>query len=190
MRVILTSDVARLGAEGEVVEVARGYARNYLFPRGLAVEASRGALRDLERRRASLESKREHARKAAQEMLERIHAHPITVRRKASEEGRLHGSITSQHLAELVEDEIGVRLDRRQIELHEPIRHTGSYLITVRPHPDVSGELALNVVSDSASQAGEAGETQEQQPARQSAEPEGSEESEESTQPGETEESQ
>ncbi len=163
MRIILTSDVARLGAEGEVVEVARGYARNYLFPRGLAVEATRGALRDLQRRRASIESKRERARQVAKEAVERIHAHPITIRRKASEEGRLHGSITSQHLVELVDNEIGVQLERRQIELHEPIRHTGSYLITVRPHPDVAGELALNVVSDSAPQAGEAEETQEQQ---------------------------
>lgn len=150
MRIILTNDVARLGAEGDVVEVAGGYARNYLFPRQLAVVATRGALRDIETRRRSLEGKRAHAREGAEAIVERIHAHPITIRRKAADDGRLHGSVTSMQLVELMRNEIGVELDRKQLELHEPIRHLGSFLVTVRPHPDAHGELSITVISDTA----------------------------------------
>ena len=172
MRIILAKDVARLGAEGDVVEVAGGFARNYLLPRQLAIHATRGALRDLERRRASLQAKRAGAREVAQALVERIHANPITIIRKAGDEGRLHGSITAPHVAELIKSEIGVELDRKQIELHEPIRRTGSYLVTVRPHHDVAGELALTVASEAAPEEAEDQAADEEQATEEAADEE------------------
>ena len=103
------------------------------------------------RRRGGYETaKKALTEMSAEQIVERIHAHPITIRRKAADDGRLHGSVTTQNVVDLVRQEIGVELERKQIELHEPIRHIGGFLLTVHPHPDVKGELSLTVVSDSA----------------------------------------
>ncbi|OPZ64990.1 MAG: 50S ribosomal protein L9 [Firmicutes bacterium ADurb.Bin506] len=148
MKVVLQKDVPGLGKKDTAVEVAEGYARNYLIPRGLALAASSGQLkrieelRDAERRREAKEEAkaRENARK--------LKSTGVTIKAKAGDAGRLYGSITAKDVAEAISQVIGVAVDRRKIELHEPIREIGEHIITVRVHPGVSAEVCVKVVPE------------------------------------------
>lgn len=145
MRVILLADVERLGHEGEVVEVRDGYARNYLIPRGLAAKATPGALRDLELRREAIEKRHLGRREAAKAAAERIKDQPITIQVMVGERGRLHGRVTTAQLAQALYEQLGISVDRRDIELHEPIRAIGDYLISARLFSDVVVNVPVRV---------------------------------------------
>ncbi len=156
MEVILIEDVDRLGLEGEVVRVADGYARNYLFPRKLAVAATKGALKDLETRRGGIQQREEGRRHAAQALAEKLHDFSLTIRAKTGLEGKLHGSITAADLAAALAEEIDLEVDKSRVELWQPIRQTGDYLVTIRLHRDVTPQLAVSVVSDAPEEAASA----------------------------------
>ncbi|MCX7599212.1 MAG: 50S ribosomal protein L9 [Armatimonadetes bacterium] len=145
MRVILLADVERVGHEGDVVEVRDGYARNYLIPRGLATKATPGALRDLELRRDAIDKRHLQRREAAAAVAERVKDRPITLEVVVGERGRLHGRVTTAQLAQVLRDQFGITVDRRNIELHEPIRAVGDYLISVRLFSDVVVNLQVQV---------------------------------------------
>lgn len=145
MRVILLADVERLGHEGDVVEVRDGYARNYLIPRGLAAKATPGALRDLELRREAIEKRHFGRREAAKAAAERIKDQPITIQVMVGERGRLHGRVTTAQLAQALYEQLGISVDRRDIELHEPIRAVGDYLISARLFSDVVVNVPVQV---------------------------------------------
>lgn len=145
MRVILLADVERVGHEGDVVEVRDGYARNYLIPRGLATKATPGALRDLELRRDAIDKRHLQRREAALAVAERIKDQPITMRVMVGDRGRLHGRVTTAQLAQLLQAQFGITVDRRNIELHEPIRAVGDYLISVRLFSDVVANVQVQV---------------------------------------------
>ncbi len=149
MRVILNEDVDRLGVAGEVVTVAPGYARNYLFPNRMAVPATKGALRDLERRRDALKRREDSRRSAAEERLDQLREASIVVVHKAGAEGKLHGSVTTQDIADALSAGTGVEVDKGRIDLVEPIRQIGSYLVTVRLFRDIAYELPVTVRSES-----------------------------------------
>ena len=148
MKVILQQDVDRLGAAGDEVDVSEGYARNYLFPRRLAVQATKGARRSIELRRASLTRKEEAQRDTARQAWEQLKELSLTIRHKAGTDGKLHGSITAQTIADAIREHGEFEVDKAQIELFEPIRATGSYLVTVRLFRDVEAQLPVKVVSD------------------------------------------
>ncbi len=162
MKVILLADVPRVGNEGDVVEVRDGYARNYLIPRGLAVRATKGALKELELRREQIERRAEEKRRAAMEAAERIKEQPVYIRVMAGERGRLHGRVTTAQIADALKEQLGISVDRRDIELREPIKTLGDYVITVTLYRGVSVDLTLRVVQEGeeAEEAEEAAEAE------------------------------
>lgn len=131
MQVILTQDVKGLGARGETVKVADGYARNYLIPRGLAVEASEGNLRQLRAVRAEQERLAARRQKEAEEMAARLEGTVLRLRAKAGEGGRLFGSITAGDVAGALAQQ-GIKVEKRQVELSGPIKQLGTHTVTVR----------------------------------------------------------
>ncbi|MGH2739831.1 MAG: 50S ribosomal protein L9 [Actinomycetota bacterium] len=148
MKIILQRQVANLGEPGEVVDVADGYARNFLIPRGLALRASGGALRHAERVRAVREGSAERDRETAEARVAELERSPVRVSAQAGEDGRLFGSITAQQLAEELSKTVGWRIDRRRIALDEPIRSTGVHTVRVHLHPEVNATVTVQVVKE------------------------------------------
>ncbi|HEV8420882.1 MAG TPA: 50S ribosomal protein L9 [Actinomycetota bacterium] len=146
MKIILHKEVDKLGAPGDVVDVADGYARNFLIPRGLAAPASKGAIRHADRLRQAHEKRTRADLEAAQAIAERLSVASLRVPAKAGEDGRLFGSITVHHLAEEIEKLVGVPIDRRNL-VAEPIRSTGTHEVTVHLHPDVNATVTVEVVA-------------------------------------------
>jgi large subunit ribosomal protein L9 len=147
MEVILIKDVKGLGNEGEVVKVADGYARNYLIPKGLALQATKANLRMLKAKKDTMESKAQRELAAAEKMAKQLGHSRITIRRKAGEGGRLFGSVTAKDVADAVEKALGIVIDKRRIELVEPIKAVGSYTVPVKLHSEVSTRISVEVES-------------------------------------------
>ncbi|NNC43302.1 MAG: 50S ribosomal protein L9 [Acidimicrobiia bacterium] len=146
MKIILMDAVADLGKKGDVVDVADGYARNYLLPKSLAVKASRGSLRQAEAVRVA----REDAERKAREELDRLKGMLVGTRvviaARAGDEGKLFGSIGNGDISEAIKRFIGVEIDRKKIEINEPIRSIGLHEVTVHLHHDVSFPVSLDVI--------------------------------------------
>jgi len=148
MRIILQREVDKLGDPGDVVDVADGYARNYLIPHGLAAVASRGAVKHAERLRQTHEDRVRRTLTEAQAVAESLSATPVRVKARAGEDGRLFGSITVNDLAKELQARAGTALDRRQIHLAEPIRSVGTHEVTVHLRPDVDAKVTVEVVAE------------------------------------------
>jgi large subunit ribosomal protein L9 len=144
MKVILRQDYEPLGKIGAVLEVKDGYARNFLMPRGLIYPATPKFERMLEADRRLHDKRKQHVAKGATELAERLTGVTVTAHRKAGEEGRLFGSVTSSDIAELLAEQ-GIELDRRKIILDEPIRLLGNYQVRVHLHEDVNAVLQVVV---------------------------------------------
>jgi len=147
MKIILMEDVPTLGRRGEVREVATGYARNFLLPRKLAVLATPENLQNrerLERQRARTEAR---ARDEAQAAAARIAGLSLRVATRASEDGRLYGSVSAQDVVEFLERQ-GIPVEKRRVLLEEPIKALGEYRVPVRLHPEVTAELPVSVVRE------------------------------------------
>lgn len=147
MRIILRQDVDDLGLEGEVVDVAKGYARNYLIPKGVGVEATPQNLKAFESLKKKLEARRLKAREEAEAFKEKVQEFTLTITQKTGEEGRLYGSVTSMDIATELE-KAGVVIDRRKIVLDKPIKEVGEYEVPVKIYPKVTAVLKVNVVSE------------------------------------------
>lgn len=147
MKVVLRADVDNLGRKGDLLEVADGYARNFLVPRGLALRATRGVVQQSEAMRRSRSARDARDQAAAAEVAAQLTAKPVVVKARAGEGGKLFGSITAADVAEAVLAQTGVELDRRKLELAEPLKELGTATITVRLHADVIAELAVEVVA-------------------------------------------
>jgi large subunit ribosomal protein L9 len=147
MKIILQKPVETLGEAGEVVQVADGYARNYLFPRGFAMPASKGALRHAERVKAQHAQRIQQGKAEAEGLAERLGKTPVRMQAQAGEEGKLFGSITGQHIAEQVQEQLGEKIDHRDIRLEEPIRSLGVHSVSVHLHPEVDATVTVDVVA-------------------------------------------
>jgi large subunit ribosomal protein L9 len=147
MEVILREDVPHLGAMGEVVKVRPGYARNYLLPRGLAAEASRRNIAALEHQRRLVDVKRERERKAALGVADKIEGLVLEVRARVGEEERLYGSVTNMDIEKLLQER-GLRVDRRRVDLADPIKRLGTYRITITVAHDVKATVTLKVLPE------------------------------------------
>jgi large subunit ribosomal protein L9 len=145
MKVILQKTVERLGDPGDVADVADGYARNFLIPRGLAVKAEKGTVRHAESLKRSHESRIKALKGEFEALAGRIIQTPIVVTAKAGEEGRLFGSVTAADIAEAVSAQAGVTVDRRDVHLDEPIRSVGTHEVRVRLHPEVDPVITVDV---------------------------------------------
>lgn len=148
MKVILVQDVKNLGRKNELVNVAEGYGRNFLIPRGLAVEATEANMKRHVQEQQREADKQERAAAEARETAARLGEKALVLKVKAGEGGRLFGSVTSSDIAEQVERQFGVTVDRRRIELDEPLKTIGSHKVSIRLHPGIQAELEVNVVED------------------------------------------
>lgn len=146
MKVILIQDVKALGKKGAVAEVAEGYARNFLFPRNLAKEATQVNMKELEHKNTLEAKKKQQILAEAKELANKISAITITILTKAGEGGRLFGSVTSKDIAEVLESKHKIVVDKRKVELKEPIKTLGDYQAVVKLHPDVQGEFKIQVI--------------------------------------------
>ncbi len=149
MKVILMQDVANLGEVGDIVDVAGGYGRNYLVPQGLAVAATAKNKRQLEHQQRLREHQIAKARKAAAGLAEQLQGMSCSFTRKTAEEGRLFGSVTSMDIVEQLK-EAGVELDRRRVQLDQPIRSVGDHVVPVRLPGDLTAEVKVTVVAEAA----------------------------------------
>ena len=144
MKVILMQDVEPLGLEGDIVEVARGYARNYLVPKGISVEATNGNLKMLEARKKKIMAKRMKDKEEAERIKENISQVVLTIKGKAGEEGKLYGSVTSRDIAQELENQ-NIIVDRKKIIIDEPIRTLGEYEVSIKLYPEVLAQIKVIV---------------------------------------------
>lgn len=147
VEVILRKDVADLGRAGEMVNVRPGYARNYLVPQGIALVATEGNRRRFEEERRQIEQSAEREREAAQELAGELEGRTLSFVRRASESGRLFGSVTAADIADELDKE-GVAVDRRAIRLDDPIKDLGEHDVPVRVHVDVEPTVKVSVVAE------------------------------------------
>jgi large subunit ribosomal protein L9 len=145
MRVILQKTVERLGDPGDVADVADGYARNFLIPRGLAVKAEKGTVRHAESLKRSHDARIIALKGEFEAVATRIIQTPIVVTAKVGEEGRLFGSVTAADIADAVSTQAGVTVDRKDVHLDEPIRSVGTHEVRVRLHPEVDPVITVDV---------------------------------------------
>ncbi len=145
MKVILLEDVRKLGNKGQVIEVSDGYARNYLFPKGLAVEASDGRLKELQNKALQAEKKKEKEDEKAVKLKEKIDKQTVSVKAKCGEGGKLFGAVTSKEIADALKAGFKVDIDKKKIEIKEPIRHLGEYEVKIKIHPSVQADITIVV---------------------------------------------
>jgi large subunit ribosomal protein L9 len=147
VKVVLRDDVDNLGQKGDVVDVADGYARNFLVPRGLAIKAENGVVRQAEAMRRNRSARELRDREAAQALADRLTGRPLSVPARAGEGGKLFGSITAADIVAAVQEQLGVELDRRRLGLDEPLKELGTVELPVRLHTDVIATLTVEVVA-------------------------------------------
>ena len=146
MVVILLKDVKGTGKAGDVVKVSDGYARNMLIPKGLAKEATQGNVRNLEKQKALAEEKRAEEKAAAQKRAEELEKIVLTVPSKGGENGKLFGSITSMDIAKALQEQEGITIDKKKIEMPEgPIKQAGTSQVIVKLYQDVSAKIRVKV---------------------------------------------
>lgn len=145
MEIILRQGVENLGKPGDVVKVKAGYARNYLLPHGLAYEATPGNLKRIQQERDRLEAAENERRNSAQGYAEKLEQVSLTFSARVGEEGKLFGSVTAADIAQQLEAQ-GFHVEKRQIDLHEPIKALGVYRVPVRLHADVKPEVRVWVI--------------------------------------------
>lgn len=150
MKVILLKELKGRGGEGDVIDVAQGFAVNYLLPQGIAIEATKGELKQLEQRRGNI-AKRELARTTdANTIKDALNGKTVRVFARVGEEGQLFGSITTAMLSEAILEQIGVTVDRKKIDLGKAIKTAGKHEVTVAVYRDIKATLEVNVLSDEA----------------------------------------
>jgi large subunit ribosomal protein L9 len=144
MEVILKEDVAKLGSRGDVVKVADGYGRNYLLPRKLAIEATKANKTVIEQMKAAAVRRSAREKSEAEALSQQFDGLSVTFSRRSGEHDQLFGSVTSSDIAEALEKK-GFNVDRRKIQLHEPLKSLGEFTVPVRLHKDVTTHLRVMI---------------------------------------------
>jgi large subunit ribosomal protein L9 len=148
MRVILRTDVNELGKRGDILDVADGFARNYLVPKGMAMKASEGAASQAKAMRRARDLRDAQDRAAAEEVATTLVSKVVTVQARAGSEGRLFGSVTVADVASAVEAQTGVGIDRKQFRLDEPLKSLGTHVVSVKLHSDVEFPITVEVLAE------------------------------------------
>jgi large subunit ribosomal protein L9 len=148
MKVILTEDVVGLGEPGTIVDVAPGYARNYLVPRKLAVYANTGSVKELEHHKRHLERKRQRLQAVAMSTAERLATKPLTIIARVGQGGKLYGSVTSPDIAQAIKAQFELDIDRRKIHVAETIRTIGSYVVDIHLMGGTHAKLTVDVIEE------------------------------------------
>lgn len=148
MKIILIKEVENLGKVGTITNVSDGYARNFLFPRNLAIKATPGALKHQENQLLVLKAKERKIKEQAQIIAESLKGKKITIKSKAGTKGKLYGTVTTREIALTLEKETSHKIDKKKIELAEPIKQIGEYTLTIKLHPEVSVNIDLIVEAE------------------------------------------
>ena len=138
---VLLQDVENVGTKGAVVDVSKGYLRNFLIPRKLAAPATKGLLAQAQQQEAAASAAKQQAQVAAEEQAATLNRTVLTISQQAGEDGRLFGSVTTQDLADAIKEARGIEVDRRKIHLDEPIRHTGTFMVVVEVSDGVTATV-------------------------------------------------
>ena len=147
MIVILNRDVKGTGKAGDIVKVSGGYARNMLIPKGYAKEATEGNVRNLEKQKAMAAEKKAEEKAAAQALAEKVNAASVTIKTKAGEGGRIFGSITSKDIADALADQQKLTVDKKKIQLDNPIKQTGELTVDIKLYPEVMAKLKVIITA-------------------------------------------
>ena len=150
MKVILLQELKGRGGEGDVVDVARGFAVNYLLPRKIAIEATSGNLKQLELRRHNIEKRESQRLGDAESLRSALDGKSVSISAKVGEEGRLFGSVTSHMVADAIADQLGVQVDRRKVETHGHIKEVGPHVVDITVYRDVKAQVTVEVVAEGA----------------------------------------
>ncbi len=148
MKVILLQDVKNIGKEGEVKEVSDGYARNFLIPKGLVLEATKANLKENQEKNERLQNRKEKEKGDAIALQAKVDNKQIEVKAKTGAGDKLFGAITAKEIAEGLEKQHKIKIDRKKIELKEPIKHLGEYTITIKIYPSVQAQIKVVVSPD------------------------------------------
>lgn len=148
MKVILLDDVKRVGKKGEVIEVADGYARNFLFPKKLGAEATQTGLRDLKNKADAQNAKKDRIKNEALTLSKELEAKKIIIRSMAGEEGKLFGSVTSPDIINALEKCTSKKFDKKSLQIPEPIKRVGVHTVTLKLHHEVSAKLNIEVIPE------------------------------------------
>jgi len=147
MKVILKTEIDSLGLEGDTVNVKNGYARNYLIPKGFALEATNQNIKLIEMQKKKIDERRLKAQEGAEKVRDLIAEKVIKIYQKAGDENKLYGSVTTMDIAESLEKE-GISIDRRKMVLDKPIKTLGEYEVTIKLHPKVAAKLKVVVAAE------------------------------------------
>ncbi|TCS80792.1 50S ribosomal protein L9 [Tepidibacillus fermentans] len=147
MKVIFLQDVKGQGKKGEIKEVSEGYARNFLFPRGLAKEATKGNIKELDAFKSSEQKRKAQELEQAKQLAKNLEEITVTIPSKAGEGGKLFGAVTSKQIAEQLK-QMKIQIDKRKILLDEPIRNLGYTNVSVKLHPEVTATIKVHVVDE------------------------------------------
>jgi len=146
MKVILTADIKGVGKKDEVINVSDGYARNYLFPKKLAVEATEGNLRVLQEKKTKEAEKKRQELMEAQELSKRLSQLTVEVAVKVGDNGKIFGSVTSKDIADALKKQHNIEIDKKKIELPEAIKIAGVYTVDVKVYPEVTAKLKVSIL--------------------------------------------
>jgi large subunit ribosomal protein L9 len=148
MRVVLLQDVPGQGKKGDVVNVAEGYARNYLLPRSLAALASEGKIKELSVQKEAAAKKNRKIEEVARELAGKLENIRVTIRTKTGEGGRLFGSVNNKDIADAIAAQHKITVDKKKLVVKEPIKKLGAYTVTIKLHPSVQAEIQVEVTGD------------------------------------------
>jgi large subunit ribosomal protein L9 len=148
VKVILLENVNKLGKTGELVEVSQGYARNFLFPKGLAEPADEGKIKVLKEKAKAEKKRKAKAEQDAEKTAKQLSNKTVVISVKTGEQGRLYGSITSKDVADAIEKDLGIKIDKKKVELSAPIRALGTYNVSIKLFPGISSDLSIKIVAE------------------------------------------
>lgn len=147
MKVIFLQDVKGQGKEGEIKEVSDGYARNYLIPKGLAVEATKTRIKEIQERNEKQRKTQEREKAEAVKLQQSLDGQAINIKARTGTGDKLFGAVTAKEIAETIEKQFKVKIDRKKVELTEPIKHVGEYPVKIKIYPSIQAEIKVTVTA-------------------------------------------
>lgn len=148
MKVVLLQDVKDLGKKEDIVNVSDGYARNFLFPRKWAVEATSGKLNEIADKKNAEKVRKNKELQAAKELADKLNKVEVTIKTKAGENGKLFGSITSKDIADAIKAQHKYEVDKKKLVLSDPIKTAGSYQVEIKVYPEVSAKVSVKIIGE------------------------------------------
>ena len=145
MKVILQEDIKGKGKKGDIVNVSDGYARNFLLPKGKAVEANKENLARLKEQKAAEQKRKQQQQEEFSELAQRLSGITVTISAKAGDQDKLFGSVTSKEIVEQLKEQFDIDIDKKKINLPEPIKHLGNFTVEVKLYPGINAQLKVNV---------------------------------------------